>query len=49
MNKGWRRKAAETFAQSIFDLIVAMGGDRSTAYYCQAVWWEAVERGDFGE
>lgn len=43
------RKLAELFASQMVDLILTAGGERSTAYRCAAVWWEAVERGDFGE
>ena len=44
-----KRKLAEQFAEFMFNAIVTAGGNRSTAYHCVAVWWEAIERGDFGE
>jgi hypothetical protein len=43
------RKVAEVFAGVIHDLIIAMGGQRSTALYCAAVWWKAIEDGEFGD
>ena len=43
-----KRKIAEQFAQFIFDSILNAGGQHSTAHYCAAAWWTAIERGDFG-
>jgi hypothetical protein len=42
------RQTAEAFAKCIYDLLVAAGAERSTAHYCAAEWWKAIERGDFG-
>jgi hypothetical protein len=44
-----KRKAAETFAATIFQLIIDLGGSRSTAHQCCAVWWKAIENGEFDE
>lgn len=43
------RKLAEQFAQFLFDAILTAGGERSTAHQCAAVWWRAIESGEFGK